>query len=186
MTSWEKKREIMQRYDVTADIYEMRYAEEQKLKIETAFKEVEIKRYGTVLDVGCGTGILFDYVADKAEKVVGLDVSRKTLLQAKRRAKNFGNIHLVLADADNMPIKERVFDYVFGITLLQNMPEPNVTLREVNRVAKEDAKIIVTGMKKAFTFRGFKKLLSEAALDIVAFKDKNLKCYVAVCVKLSR
>ncbi|MGB9741505.1 MAG: class I SAM-dependent methyltransferase [Candidatus Bathyarchaeia archaeon] len=184
MSSWNKKREIMQRYDVTADIYEMRYAEEQKMKIETALKEIKVKRHCAILDVGCGTGILFNYVADKAEKVVGLDVSRKTLLKAKQRTKNFGNIHLVLADADNMPIRECAFDYIFGITLLQNMPKPNETLKEINRVTKENAKIVVTGMKKAFNLKEFKKLLSDAALNIVAFKNGNLKCYVAVCVKL--
>jgi ubiquinone/menaquinone biosynthesis C-methylase UbiE len=183
MNNWNKKREIMQRYDITAEMYEMRYAEEQKLKIEAALKEMEIKEHCSILDVGCGTGILLDYVASKAETVVGVDVSRKTLLQAKRRAKKFGNVYLVLADADNMPFQENFFDYVFGITVLQNMPEPVETLREIGRVAKENAKIVVTGMKKAFALRKFRKMLSDANLKSVALEDECLKCYVAVCVK---
>lgn len=183
MSEWNKKREIMQRYDVTAHIYDMRYAEEQKLKIEAALEKMKVERLCSILDVGCGTGILFDYVADKAENIVGVDVSRKTLQQAKRKAESFGNTHLVLADADNMPFKECLFDYVFGITVLQNMPEPIETLREIRRVAKNNAKIVVTGMKKAFTLEEFRKLLSDADLKSVAFRDECLKCYVAVCVK---
>jgi hypothetical protein len=34
MGSWLKKRRVMQRYDLTAEIYEMRYVEEQTAKIE--------------------------------------------------------------------------------------------------------------------------------------------------------
>ncbi|MEM3596915.1 MAG: class I SAM-dependent methyltransferase [Candidatus Bathyarchaeia archaeon] len=184
MSEWDKKREIMQCYDVTAHLYDTRYAGEQKQKIEAALEEIKIKKLCSVLDVGCGTGILFNYFASKAKSIVGLDISRRTLQEAKKRANNIGNTHLVLADADNMPLRENLFDYVFGITILQNMPEPAKTLMEIRRVAKRKAKIIVTGMKKAFTREQFQKLLSEANLKSIAFKTENLKCYVAICVKL--
>lgn len=184
MGEWNKKREIMRLYDVTAHLYDMRYAEEQRQKIEAALEETSIKKYSLVLDVGCGTGILFNYVAGKAKMVVGLDISRKTLQEAKKRAKNIRNAHLVLADADNMPFQENLFDYVFGVTVLQNMPKPAKTLAEIRRVAKEKSKIIVTGMKKAFTLEQFQRLLSEAHLKSVVLRAENLKCYVVVCVKV--
>jgi demethylmenaquinone methyltransferase/2-methoxy-6-polyprenyl-1,4-benzoquinol methylase len=133
------------------------------------------------LDAGCGTGILFDYVAEKANATVGLDISRKILFQAKKRAKDFGNVHLILADADNMPFKENVFNHVFGITLLQNMPKPIETLKEVKRVARKDAVIVVTGLKKAFALEEFEGLLLNVGLVIVDLKGESLKCHVAVC-----
>src|SRR5208337_435705 len=115
MNAWDKKRDIMRRYDVTARIYDMRYAEEQAAKIEAALEHVEVKA-GVVLDVGCGTGILFSYVADKARMTVGVDVSKKTLLKARERARNHASVHLVCADADNMPLRNKVFDRAFAIT----------------------------------------------------------------------
>jgi len=184
MNGWNKKRSIMRRYDLTAHIYDMQYAEEQAEKIEAALKDVKMEKHSLVLDAGCGTGLLFSYVADKAEKTVGLDISRKILLQAKERAKDFQNVYLILADADNMPLKENVFSHVFGITLIQNMPNPIETLKEIRRVAKEDAAIVVTGLKKAFTLEEFEELLRNAGLNIVALRDEGLKCYVAVCTKL--
>lgn len=184
MNEWDKKREIMRLYDVTAHLYDIRYAEEQKQKIEAALEKITIKKHCSVLDVGCGTGILFNYVVDKAKSVVGLDISRKTMQEAKKKAKNFENVYLVLADADNMPFRENLFNYVFGVTVLQNMPEPAKTLMEIGRVAKGKAKIIVTGMKKAFTLKQFQQLLSNANLKSVAVEAENLKCYVVVCVKL--
>jgi ubiquinone/menaquinone biosynthesis C-methylase UbiE len=184
MSEWSKKRDVMHRYDLTAHIYDMQYAEEQTAKIDAAFEGFKIEKSSLVLDAGCGTGILFDYVADKAETTVGLDISRKILLQAKKRAENFQGLYLILADADNMPLNENIFDHVFGITLIQNMPNPAKTLSEIRRVAKEDAVIVITGMKKAFTLEEFEELLRDAGFNIIALKDEGLKCYVTVCTKL--
>jgi ubiquinone/menaquinone biosynthesis C-methylase UbiE len=181
MSEWDKKRDVMQRYDLTAHIYDMRYAEEQTAKIEAAMESINMERESLVLDVGCGTGLLFNYVANKAEAVVGLDISRETLLQAKERAKKFPNVHLILADADNMPLKEGIFSHFFAVTLIQNMPSPFKTLNKVKRVTKGNAVIVVTGLKKKFSIEVFKSLLQNAGLNVIALKSENLNCHVAVC-----
>ena len=183
MSEWKKKRSIMRRYDLTAQIYDMRYAEEQTAKIKAALEELSMEKFAWVLDVGCGTGILFDYIAEKAEAIVGLDISKKILLQAKPRAK-IGDVHLILADADNIPIKENVFTHVFGITVLQNMPNPTKTLEEIQRVAKENAVIVVSGLKKSFAKEEFEELLRHVSLQPFSLKSEGLKCYVAVCTKI--
>jgi len=183
MSEWDKKREIMHRYDVTAHIYDMRYAEEQKVKFQAAFKNLKAERLGLVLDVGCGTGLLFDYVADKAETVVGVDLSKKTALQAKEHAKRFLNTHLILADADKLPFPDNFFNYIFAFTLLQNMPNPHVTLKEIVRVARLKAVVVVTGLKNVFSRESFEELLRNAGLKIAALESENLKCHVAVCTK---
>ncbi len=186
MSQWKKKRSIMKHYDLTATIYDMQYAEEQKAKIKVALKRIRFYEDGLVLDVGCGTGLLFKYVADKTQTTVGIDISRETLLQAKKRAKIFANLHLVLADADYMPFKENFFSHVFAVTLLQNMPNVHKTVKEIMRVADENAFIVVTGLKKVFALKGFKELLQNSGLKIVdLIDDSSLKCYVAVCTELS-
>jgi ubiquinone/menaquinone biosynthesis C-methylase UbiE len=182
MSVWDKKREIMQRYDVTAQIYDIRYAEEQTAKIKAALKHVEVKA-DMILDAGCGTGILFGFVADNARMTIGLDVSKKTLLEAKERAKNHASVDLVWADADNMPLRGKVFDRVFAMTLIQNTPSQADTLNEIRRVAKDDALIIVTGLKKVFTRSILRRLLKNAKLKIMVMENEGLKCYVTVCIK---
>jgi ubiquinone/menaquinone biosynthesis C-methylase UbiE len=183
MNEWNKKRSVKHRYNLTAHIYDMQYAEEQTAKIEAALESLKIEKHSLVLDAGCGTGLLFGYVAEKAEATVGLDTSRKILLQAKKRGKNFQGLYLILADADNMPFNRNIFSHVFAITLIQNMPNPAKTLNEIKRVAKNDAAIVITGMKKAFTLEKFEKLLNDAGFNIIVLKDESLKCYVSVCTK---
>lgn len=181
MSEWDKKRDVMRHYDLTAHIYDRQYAEEQTAKIETALKRVRVKKHSLVLDSGCGTGLLFNHIKNKLKALVGLDLSRKILFQAKKRAKRFPNVHLICADADNTPLKEGVFNYVFAVTLIQNTPNPVKTLNEIKRVAKRDAVMVVTGLKKKFTLENFEELLHRADLNVIALKSENLKCHVVVC-----
>jgi ubiquinone/menaquinone biosynthesis C-methylase UbiE len=180
MEAWKKKRQVMHRYDVTARIYDMRYAEEQRAKIEAALKHVNLTVHW-VLDAGCGTGVLFSHVSYSALNTVGLDFSGKTLRKAKDCAQNHESVHLLRADADNMPFKDCVFDAVFAMTLIQNVPSPSKTLKEIKRVARTDADIVVTGLKNIFEQSVLELLLKDAGLRVAAMETEGLKCRVAVC-----
>jgi ubiquinone/menaquinone biosynthesis C-methylase UbiE len=184
MSGWAKKRKIMQRYDATAHLYDMRYSEEQTVKIQAALENINIKDHSSVLDVGCGTGVLFQHIVHEAENIVGLDISKMTLIHAKERTSS-PNVHLVWADADNMPIKNNAFNYVFAITLLQNTPSPHKTLDEIKRVSQTDSIFVITGLKKCFSLGSFRAMLREAGFKILELMDGyHLKCYVAVCARL--
>jgi ubiquinone/menaquinone biosynthesis C-methylase UbiE len=183
MSGWTKKRDVMRRYDATAHLYDTRYAEEQMKKIQAALRNVGIEKDHLILDVGCGTGVLFDNVADKAENVVGLDISRRTLSYAKQRAKEYGNVHLLLADAEILPFKDNIFDRVFALTLIQNTPNPHGSLAEIRRVSDYSSVIVVTGLKKTFAKKVFEKLLIKANLRTRTLLSENPKCYVAVCTQ---
>ena len=184
MNKWDQKRKIIRRYDLTAQLYDVRYAEEQELKYRTALERLNVARSSKVLDVGCGTGLLFRHVATQAQTVVGVDTSGKLLLQAKERARKFRNVHLVQADADHIPFKDNYFSVVFAFTVLQNLPDPLETLKEIKRIAERDAPIVVTGLKKAFSSDALRELLQSAGLRVVSLKDDDvLKCHVAVSAR---
>jgi ubiquinone/menaquinone biosynthesis C-methylase UbiE len=182
MEGWNKKRDVTRRYDATATIYDARYAAEQATKIESALKHTRLQQ-GKVLDMGCGTGILFDYVSVEASLTVGLDISKRTLLIARRRSRNCVNVHLIQADVDYAPFEDGVFDVVFAITVLQNVPSPTETLKEMKRVAKDDAMIVATGLKKIFTETKLKGLLRKAGLNVKLLATKDLQCQIAICIK---
>ncbi len=183
VNKWNQKRTTMQRYNLTARMYEMRYAEEQAAKYKAALENLNIAG-GRVLDVGCGTGLLFNRVAAEAQTVVGVDISSKLLHQAQKRARKFSKVHLVQADADHLPFTSRHFNVVFAFTMLQNMPKPAETLSEIKRNATCDASIVVTGLKKVFPLEAFQKLLQNDGLQVVHIETAEpLKCYVAVTVR---
>jgi malonyl-CoA O-methyltransferase len=179
MTSWKNKRKVMQRYDLTAEMYEDRYAEEQKAKYKAALRNLEITDKA-VLDVGCGSGLFFSHVTNQASIAVGVDISRKLLLKAKKQTEGLQNVMFLQADADHLPFREALFDAVFSFTVLQNMPKPAETLNEFKRAAKLGARVVVTGLKKAFQLNEFMDVLENSGLKIFAFvNNEGLKCYIA-------
>jgi len=162
-------------------MYDVRYAEEQTAKYEAALKSLKIQRDNSVLDVGCGTGLLFNHIATKTKTIIAVDASRKILLYAKSRAQSFPNIHLLQADADYLPLKDNIFDNIFAVTVVQNMPNPEKTLNEIKRVAKPDAVLVISALKRKFSLENFETLLLKLNLSVVEMKNENLKCYIAVC-----
>jgi arsenite methyltransferase len=170
----------MQLYNVTAEMYDERYAQEQERKYKKALENVYLTRK-TVLDVGCGSGLFFKEVSAQAGMVIGVDVSRKLLLKAKEQGNAFSNVAVLQADADHLPFRDELFGAVFAFTVLQNVPKPVETLNELKRVTKKDEKIVVTGLKKAFPITSFIDLLDGSGLIVTAFvDDEAINCYVAV------
>jgi ubiquinone/menaquinone biosynthesis C-methylase UbiE len=179
--AWKEKQQIMQRYDTTAEGYNELHGEEQEAKYRVALQNLPLKTTDAVLDVGCGSGLLFPHVADKTAIAVGVDLSRELLKKAQTTAKKFPNTFIVQADADHLPFTDAVFGAVFSFTVLQNMPNPQKTLQEWKRVTKAGGNLVVTGLKKAFPLDKFLDVLEDSGLRLDCFVDEDdLKCYVAV------
>jgi len=183
---WKQKQSTMKHYDLTANTYDSQYEVEQNLKIAVALEALArpIDENAVALDTGCGTGILFPHVAQKARLAIGIDLSRKLLGGAKAKTKTFLNVGLIRADADFLPLRAETFTHAFAFTLLQNIPNPFSTLREIGRVTLEDATFVITGLRKHFTKIAFAKMLEMSRLEILTLKtDNELKDFVAVCRK---
>lgn len=173
------KREIKESYDnLGGRLYDLRYEEEQRKKYETILAEVEVSEREIVLDNGCGTGLLFDYLSTTT---VGLDVSLSLLSKALTRTQDVYDRHLIQGDAENLPLRDRVFSRIFAITLIQNTPNLSGALREIYRVGSRGALVAVTALKKAFSEDSFMKMIETAGYIIVHFiVDEKLSDIIAI------
>jgi len=161
------KRKIRDRYDdLGGRVYDLRYNEEQRLKYESMLAEVKVRPDDIVLDNGCGTGLLFEYV--KAY-MVGLDVSVKLLSKARDRANDV--VQLVNGDSENLPFRPRVFHSVMSFTVLQNASSPERMLWEMDSVRREGGGLVVSTLKKALSKQEFIELFIKSNLKIKKFVD---------------
>jgi ubiquinone/menaquinone biosynthesis C-methylase UbiE len=184
MAQWRQKLGHMHHYDQTAQVYDTRYTEEQNLKIKTILRSLRLKNQSTIIDLGCGTGLLLPKIRKKARTIICLDISKGMLKKVKLGTKLPADVHPIQADADHTPFSNEHFDAAFAITLLQNMPNPRQTLQETKRITKPDAQIIITGLKKHFALRRFLQLLRNAKLTAKQLEaDEKLKCHIAFCRK---
>ena len=187
MPAWDQKRKVMRHYSRIAPTYDLQYTEEQEEKISVALSDVHLGHGSLILDLGCGTGLLFNHLGNAVELLAGIDLSRNILKEAIKRADQLQNVALLCADADYTPFRNRTFHGVFAITLLQNTPNPARTLEEVKRIARKNASIILTALKKEFTLEATKRLVRDAGLSIEAVRtDIHLKGYVIKCRNMPR
>jgi len=154
------KRELKRRYDMTAHFYDRRYGEIQRRKYDVVL--ANIPNTDRILDVGCGTGMLLGSLGGRARLVVGVDMSVKMLRAAKKRAPS---AFLVLVDADHLPFADGSFDVAVSVTLLQNMPDPSKTVREVARVLKPNGVAIITSLKRKHSQKQLADWASDANLE---------------------
>ena len=121
-------------YDAIASSYDQLHGEEQRRK----FNLVKHAITGSVLDVGCGTGIVWKEW--KGKPVTGIDPSQKLIEQAN-------HITTILGRGELLPFPDKSFDTVTCFTALHNFDDYQQGLEEMTRVAKQ--KIIVTLLKKS-------------------------------------
>ena len=180
---WERKRRTFEHYDRLASIYDSLYGEEQSIKIGLALRNVKVGSGDLLLDIGCGTGILMEFVASMIKHYVGLDLADKTLKVAAERSRCLrvkSKVSLIRADADYLPFRDDSFSIIFALTLLQNIPEPNRTLMEILRVAKDKSQIVITGLKKSFTREEFNELICNIWKDHIFLEAPGSKDFIAV------
>jgi len=95
----------------------------------------------SVLDVGCGEGVLFDVLGRDAQ-VLGVDLSGDSL-RASRRL--HANSRVVQADgAGGLPFSSHTFDLVVCSEVLEHVPEPAQLIAELWRVCSQDGWVILT------------------------------------------
>ncbi len=95
-----------------------------------------------LLDVAIGDGAYTSWLpADWP--VIGLDVSAGQLRNCQRR--NPGrDLRLILGEAETLPFQDRQFDAVLSIGGFNHFNDPPAALREMARVAKPGAPVIVS------------------------------------------
>jgi len=101
----------------------------------------------SVLDAGCGTGILAAHVAGHVERVVGMDISRSMLAVARARQAAAGktNIEFVVGNAEAVPFGDASFDCVISSAALYNT-RLEVSLPELRRVLRPGGRIVVADL----------------------------------------
>jgi SAM-dependent methyltransferase len=93
-------------------------------------------RPASILDVGCGEGVLTEKWAEQMEngRVVGIDLDDPKLRSEWER-RSRPNLEFRTAIGDNLPYREGEFEAVTAMEVLEHVPDPDAVLGEMARVA---------------------------------------------------
>ena len=99
--------------------------------LDELFKQAAPK---SILDVGCGEGVLTEQWADQINggRIVGVDLD-DAKLKAEWAKRQRGNLSYVTVEAGNLPFADGEFDLATAIEVLEHVPDPEHTVAEMAR-----------------------------------------------------
>jgi 2-polyprenyl-3-methyl-5-hydroxy-6-metoxy-1,4-benzoquinol methylase len=91
----------------------------------------------SILDVGCGEGVLTAQWADRLgdRRIVGIDLDDPKL-RAEWEKRRRANLEYRVEDATHLSFADGEFDMATAIEVLEHVPDPERTVSEMARVAK--------------------------------------------------
>lgn len=90
------------------------------------------------VDVGCGTGSLADWVAERFERYVGADAVRYETFRADRE---FVQVDL---DTGRIPLADGFADAVAAVETIEHLENPRAFMRELVRIVRPGGWVIVS------------------------------------------
>ena len=132
-------------YDIQSVFYDITFGRLVRTRIERAIRHMNIGGSDRVLDLGIGTGASLNYYNPNRGHIVGIDLSSGMLRQARKKIAERGlhNTTVFQADAMRLPFEDSSFDHVFISHVITVVSDPYKLVREAQRVAKPDARIVI-------------------------------------------
>jgi len=100
-------------------------------------------QYERVLDLGCGIGDLLREVAVEPHLALGIDLSEAMLRGAIRGAQPVLRLSFVRANACEIPVKDRVFDAVVSLGLVEYTWPDSRFISEIHRVLRDGGTLVI-------------------------------------------
>ena len=89
----------------------------------------------SILDLGCGGGLLSNTLSLAGYQVTGVDLSLRSLAQAKQKDTT-QSVHYLQGDVRSLPLEKESFDVVCAMDLLEHVEDPAQVILEASRVLK--------------------------------------------------
>lgn len=134
-----EKARVRRAFDLAATSYD-EHARLQRLVREEMLARLDWLKLSpqVVMDLGCGTGAALRGLRKRypRARLLGLDISRGMLQQARRGLPWLRRPTLLCADMERLPLRDASVDLVFSSLTLQWSNDPEQVFREVRRVLR--------------------------------------------------
>ncbi len=99
---------------------------------------------GGVLELGCGTGLYTESLAENATSVTATDFSDEMIAMAQQKRRHLRNVKFLKANALNLDFEDQCFDTVFMANLIHIIGNAERVIGESHRVLKKGGMAIIT------------------------------------------
>lgn len=140
----EQIKDVKRTYDRIAQ----HFAQTRQSAWEPVEKFVNSSHGSIGVDIGCGNGRHAELLTNRTERVIGIDLSREVLRQARQRAeRNAFQLALIQAEATTLPLPSARIDLIVYIATIHHIPSRTgrvESLNEISRVLSADGRALVS------------------------------------------
>lgn len=112
-------------------------------KINTILNAAGIESGKTVLDIACGTGVLFDFYLKRGVKeITGVDISENMAKIASEKYAENENISIICADAEVYGF-DKAYDCCMVFNAFPHFPNPNKLISNLARAVKDGGTLTI-------------------------------------------
>jgi ubiquinone/menaquinone biosynthesis C-methylase UbiE len=142
----------------------MRLTADRSGKPFSLFVDFDALEYEDVLDVGCGSGIATQLLAEAGANVTAVDLTSWAVETTRRRLAAFGlQAEVRQEDAERLPFADESFDLVFSWGVIHHSSDMDRALSELVRVTRRGGSIVLMVYHRRSLFflvyRGFQRFL---------------------------
>jgi len=149
-------------------------------RVEAAVvKAVGGRRFGSLLDLGTGTGRMLELLAPLCDRAVGIDASPNMLAVARANLDRagIGNAQVRLGDIYNLPVPRDSVDVVTIHQVLHFLEEPERALAEAARVLRPGGRMVIVD----FAPHDLEFLREQHAHRRLGFGEEQVRQWIETC-----
>ncbi len=122
--------------------YDRRFGKWYQEIFEVLLPQVSLN--DTILEIGCGSGLLSFEIIPNVDKFVGYDLSQKMIDVCKTKLENLGykNASFIKGDANNPP-SLGIFDKILIVNLLHVLDQPQDVLFQLKRNLTANTQLLI-------------------------------------------
>lgn len=141
-----------------------------------------------ILDVACGTGVLFpDYISRNTASVTGVDISPKMAAIAEKKFSEIDNIRVICSDVEGME-NDRLYDCIMVYNAFPHFPDPEGLIKKLSSMVKQGGTVTVAhGMSRKAIDHHHSGSAHKVSLGLMSEDDlaEIFKKYLKVTIKIS-
>ncbi|ABP68058.1 Methyltransferase type 11 [Caldicellulosiruptor saccharolyticus DSM 8903] len=114
-------------------------------KVNEIIEKIQLKKGDKVLDVGCGTGVLIEYIlkfVGQQGSYLGVDISKKMIERAEEKYKDIENVDFVCCDVVDLSFKE-YFDAIICYSVFPHIEDKEMAVKKFSQMLKEGGKLAI-------------------------------------------
>lgn len=134
----------------------------------------------SVLDIGCGAGILSESLARHGAIVTGIDASTEVIAAAKQHAAsmNLEINYLSTTAEDFLANSTSRFDIITCMELLEHVPSPEQLIKDCSQLLKPGGYIFLSTLNRTFKAYGLAIIGAEYLLNILPKQTHDYKKFI--------